>query len=37
MIVRLAREQDAPGLIELARQLEDWFGAMAGDPGRKSA
>ena len=33
MIVRLADEQDAPGLIELARQVEDWFGPMAGDPG----
>ena len=33
MIVRLAGEQDAPGLIELASQVEDWFGPMAGDPG----
>lgn len=33
MIVRLALKQDAPGLIDLARQVEDWFGPMAGDPG----
>ena len=33
MIIRLADEQDAPGLIELASQVEDWFGPMAGDPG----
>ena len=33
MIVRLADEQDAPGVIELASQVEDWFGPMAGDPG----
>jgi GNAT superfamily N-acetyltransferase len=33
MIVRLAGEQDAPGLTELASQVEDWFGPMAGDPG----
>jgi GNAT superfamily N-acetyltransferase len=33
MIVRLADEQDAPALIELASQVEDWFGPMAGDPG----
>ena len=33
MIVRLADEQDAPGLVELARQVEEWFGPMAGDPG----
>ena len=37
MIVRLADEQDAPGLIELARQVEDWFGPMAGDPGFRVA
>ena len=33
MIVRLADEQDAPGLVEPARQVEEWFGPMAGDPG----
>jgi GNAT superfamily N-acetyltransferase len=33
VIVRLADEQVASGLIELARQVEDWFGPMAGDPG----
>jgi GNAT superfamily N-acetyltransferase len=37
MIVRLADDQDAPGLIELARQVEDWFGPMAGDPGFRAA
>jgi hypothetical protein len=37
MIVRLADEQDAPGLIELVRQVEDWFGPMAGDPGFRAA
>ena len=37
MIVRLADEQDAPGLIELARKVEDWFGPMAGDPGFRAA
>jgi GNAT superfamily N-acetyltransferase len=36
MIVRLADDQDAPGLIELARQVEDWFGPMAGDPGLRA-
>jgi len=34
MIVRLADEQDAPGLVELARQVEDWFApAEAAAPG----
>ena len=29
MIVRLAREEDTPGFIELAAQVEHWFGPMA--------
>lgn len=33
MIVRLARDQDVPGFIELARQVEHWFGPMVDDPG----
>jgi ribosomal protein S18 acetylase RimI-like enzyme len=33
MIVRLASEQDVPGLLDLARQVEPWFGPMADDPG----
>ena len=33
MIVRLASDQDVPGLLELAGQVEPWFGPMAGDPG----
>ena len=33
MIVRPAAEQDAPGFIVLAGQVEHWFGPMAGEPG----
>jgi ribosomal protein S18 acetylase RimI-like enzyme len=33
MIVRRASDQDAPGFIVLAGQVEHWFGPMAGDPG----
>ena len=33
MIVRLASEQDTPGFIVLAGQVEHWFGPMADDPG----
>jgi ribosomal protein S18 acetylase RimI-like enzyme len=33
MIVRLAGEQDAPGFIVLAGQVEHWFGSMVDDPG----
>jgi GNAT superfamily N-acetyltransferase len=33
MIVRPAAEQDAPGLIALAGQVEHWFGPMVGEPG----
>lgn len=28
VIVRLAREQDFPGLLGLAAQVEHWFGPM---------
>ena len=37
MIVRLASEQDVPGLLDLARQVEPWFGPMAGDPDFRAA
>jgi GNAT superfamily N-acetyltransferase len=37
MIVRLARDQDVPGFIELAGQVEHWFGAMVDDPGFRAA
>jgi hypothetical protein len=37
MIVRLAGEQDLPGLLDLAGQVEPWFGPMAGDPGFRAA
>ncbi len=33
MIVRLAGEQDTPGFIVLAGQVEHWFGPMVDDPG----
>ncbi|MFF0739430.1 GNAT family N-acetyltransferase [Streptomyces sp. NPDC004111] len=33
MIVRLAQEQDFPGFLDLAAQVEHWFGAMVGEPG----
>jgi ribosomal protein S18 acetylase RimI-like enzyme len=33
MIVRPAAEQDVPGFIALAGQVEHWFGPMVGDPG----
>ncbi|WP_330255622.1 GNAT family N-acetyltransferase [Nocardia sp. NBC_00565] len=33
MIVRLAREQDIPAFLELAAQVEHWFGPMVEDPG----
>ena len=36
MIVRLAREEDTPGFIELAAQVEHWFGPMAAEPGFRS-
>ncbi|MFF3716427.1 GNAT family N-acetyltransferase [Streptomyces prasinus] len=37
MIVRLAREQDLPGFLGLAAQVEHWFGPMVEDPGFHSA
>ncbi|MER6685845.1 GNAT family N-acetyltransferase [Streptomyces olivaceoviridis] len=37
MIVRLAREQDFPGFLDLAAQVEHWFGPMVEDPGFHSA
>jgi ribosomal protein S18 acetylase RimI-like enzyme len=37
MIVRLASEQDAPGFIVLAGQVEHWFGPMVDDPGFRAA
>ena len=33
MIVRPAAEQDVPGFIALAGQVEHWFGPMVGEPG----
>ena len=33
MIVRLASAEDTPGFIELAGQVEQWFGPMVGEPG----
>jgi ribosomal protein S18 acetylase RimI-like enzyme len=30
--VRSAREEDIPGFLELAAQVEHWFGPMVGDP-----
>jgi GNAT superfamily N-acetyltransferase len=33
VIVRLADEQDVPGFLHLARQVEHWFGPMVDDPG----
>ncbi|XVQ07549.1 GNAT family N-acetyltransferase [Spirillospora sp. CA-255316] len=33
MIVRLACEQDVPGFLDLAAQVEHWFGPMVQDPG----
>lgn len=37
MVIRLAREEDAGGFIELAGQVERWFGPMAGEPGFQTA
>ena len=33
MIVRPAADQDVPGFIALAGQVEHWFGPMVGEPG----
>ena len=37
MIVRLASEADTPGFVELARQVEHWFGPMVGEPAFETA
>ena len=37
MIVRLASEEDTPGFIDLAAQVEQWFGPMVSEPGFQSA
>ena len=33
MIVRLAEEHDFPGFLDLAAQVEHWFGPMVTDAG----
>lgn len=33
MIVRIAREGDVDAYLELAGQVEEWFGPMVGEPG----
>lgn len=33
MTIRPACQDDAPGIIELAAQVEHWFGPMVGEPG----
>ncbi|MFI9425726.1 GNAT family N-acetyltransferase [Streptomyces achromogenes] len=33
MIIRAAQEQDVPGFLGLAAQVEHWFGPMVADPG----
>jgi len=37
MIVRLADEQDMPGFLDLAGQVEHWFGPMVHDLGFRAA
>lgn len=37
MIIRAAREADTRGFVELARQVEHWFGPMAAEPGFHAA
>jgi len=37
MIIRSACEDDTRGLIELARQVEHWFGPMIAEPGFRAA
>jgi GNAT superfamily N-acetyltransferase len=37
MIIRLAREADTGGFIQLAGQVEHWFGPMAAEPGFHAA
>lgn len=36
-MVRLADEQDMPGFLDLAGQVERWFGPMVDDPGFRAA
>ena len=31
--IRIAREEDIPGFMRLAAQVEHWFGPMVGEPG----
>lgn len=37
MNIRPAREDDTPGIIGLAAQVEHWFGPMSGEPGFQAA
>jgi len=37
VIVRLAAERDRPGFLDLAGQVEQWFGPMVDDPGFRAA
>ena len=37
MIVRLASEQDTSGFLDLAGQVEHWFGPMVDEPGFHTA
>jgi GNAT superfamily N-acetyltransferase len=37
VIIRPGREEDSPGLIALAAQVENWFGPMASEPGFRAA
>ena len=36
-MIRAGREEDSPGLIALAAQVEHWFGPMASEPGFRAA
>ncbi|MFI6287173.1 GNAT family N-acetyltransferase [Streptomyces sp. NPDC051018] len=37
MIVRLADEQDGAGFLDLAAEVEHWFGPMVEDPGFRAS
>jgi hypothetical protein len=37
VIARLARREDLPGLLQLAGEVEQWFGPMVDDDGFKAA
>ncbi|GAA2772327.1 GNAT family N-acetyltransferase [Streptomyces virens] len=37
MAIRLADEQDVPGFLGLAAEVEEWFGPMVGEPGFHAA